>query len=229
MTSATAVQQNTAKQMLFLDFQLVQMPHFTARRKSGQSHVKSCRSLQRLSASSRSRRSSSGECTKKDTAMSLNFVCSGWPTSGPECNTDALKPHYKSQMEICEVNGVLLRDCRVIVPQELQSKVITMLHQSYRGIVRMKTMARLYDWWPNIETSIETCCKVCTVCAVTSPAPAANLSPLPDEPWDHIDVDFAGSFLGNMWMLVINAYSKWSSVVRMPNYLTIIIWRSTFS
>ena len=120
-----------------------------------------------------------GECTKKDTVLSqvLNFVCNGWPTSGPECKMDALKPYFNAQMEICEVNGVLLlQDCRVIVPQELQSKVITMLHQSHRGIVRMKTMARLYVWWPNIEMSIETCCKACNVCVVTAPARTASCS-----------------------------------------------------
>ena len=63
---------------------------------------------------------------------------------------------------------------------------------------------------------------VCNVCAVTAPAPAAKLSslPLPDEPWDRIHVDFAGPFLGNMWMLVMGAYSKWPSVVRMSNYST---------
>ena len=77
-------------------------------------------------------------------------------------------------MEICEVNIVQLRDCRVIVTQELQSKVITILHKSRRGIVRMKTMARLFVWWSYIETSIETCCKACNACAVTAPAPAAN-------------------------------------------------------
>ena len=74
----------------------------------------------------------------------------------------------------------------------------------------------------SIETSIGTCCKAYNVCAVTAPAPAAKLSPwpLPDEPWDRIHVDFAGPFLGNMWMLVMNAYSKWPSVVLMPNYPT---------
>ena len=74
----------------------------------------------------------------------------------------------------------------------------------------------------SIETSIGTCCKAYNVCAVTAPAPAANLSlwPLPDDPWDRIHVDFAGPFLGNMWMLVMDAYSKWPSVVRMPNYPT---------
>ena len=86
----------------------------------------------------------------------------------------------------------------------------------------MKTMARLYVWWPNVEASVEACCKARNVCVVTAPAPTANLSPwpLPDEPWDRIHVDFAGPFLGNMWMLVMDAYSKWPSVVRMSKYPT---------
>ncbi len=94
-----------------------------------------------------------GDCTKKETVLLqvLNFVCKGWPTSGPECKMDALKPYFNAQMEICEVNGVLLRDCRVIVQQKLQRRVITMLHRSHCGIVCMKTMARLYGWWPNID------------------------------------------------------------------------------
>ena len=165
-----------------------------------------------------------GECTNKDTVLSqvVNFVRNGWPTSGPECKMNIMKPYFNAQMEICEVNGVLIRDCRVIVPQELQSKVITMLHKSHRGIVRMKTMARLYVWWPNIETTIETCCKACTVCAVTAPAPAANLSPwpIPDNPWVRVHVDFAGPFLGSMWLLAMDAHSKWPSVIRLANYPT---------
>ena len=72
------------------------------------------------------------ECNKKDKVLSqvVHFVRSGWPTSGPECKMNSMKPYFNAQMEICEVNGVLIRDCRVIFPQELQSKV--------------KTMARLY-------------------------------------------------------------------------------------
>ena len=123
------------------------------------------------------------------------------------------------------MNGVLVRDIRVIVLHELQSKGITMLHHSHRGIVRMKTMARLPAISlvaTNIGTSINTCCKACNVCAVTASAPAANLSPwpLPDEPWDRIHVDFAGSCLRNIWRLIMDAYSKWPSADRMPNYPT---------
>ena len=205
--------------MLFPDFQPVQMSHLTAMWKSVQSHLKSCRSPQRLSCSNFPLKSKlEGKCTKKDAVLSqvLNFMCNGWPTSGPECKMDALKPYANAQ--ICEVNSVLLRDCHVIVPQELQSKMITMLHQSHRGIVLMKTMALLYVWWPNIDTRIKTSCKPCNVCTVTAPAPASNLPSclLPDEPWDRIHMDFVGQFLGDI--LVMDAHSKWPSLVGMPNY-----------
>ena len=70
------------------------------------------------------------KCTKKDSVLSqvLNFVRNGWQTSGPECKMDALRPFFNAQTEICEVNGILLRDCRVVVPTELQTKVITNHH-----------------------------------------------------------------------------------------------------
>ena len=165
-----------------------------------------------------------GECTKKDTIMSqvLNFVRNGWPTSGPEGKIDALKTYFNAQMEISDVNGVLLRDCRVIVPHELHTKVISILHQSRREIVRMKTMAQLYVWWPNIEKSIETYCKACNVCAVTAPAPAVNFAPwpIPDTPWDRVHVDFAGPSRGSMWLLAMDAHSKWPSIIRRMNYPT---------
>ena len=60
MISVTA---NTATHRLFLDFMSIRMSHFTAKRKSVQSYLKSNRSQQRLSASSTSRRSSSGSAS----------------------------------------------------------------------------------------------------------------------------------------------------------------------
>ena len=57
---------------------------------------------------------------------------------------------------------------------------------------------------------------------VTAPAPAANLSPwpIPDNPWDRVHVDFAGPFLRSMWLLAMDAHSKWPSVIRLANYPT---------
>ena len=39
-------------------------------------------------------------------------------------------------------------------------------------------------------------------------------------PWDRVHVNFAGPFLGSMWLLAMDAHSKWPSVIRLANYPT---------
>ena len=95
----------------------------------------------------------------------------------------------------------------------------------------------------NIETSIKACCKACNACPVTAPAQQllrvqAHLLPwpLPDEPWDLIHVDCSDPIifllLNDMWMLVMDAYSRSPSLLRMSNYPTTettTIWSSILS
>ena len=148
MTSTTALRQNTAAQMLSLDFQPRPDVAFNREEEVGAVTSEVLQIATEIINELQITSKLVGECTKKDKVLSqvVNFMRNGWPTSGPECKKGILKRYFNVQMEICEVNGVLLRDCRVIVPQELQNMVITMLHQSHCGIVRMKTMARLYVW-----------------------------------------------------------------------------------
>ena len=39
-------------------------------------------------------------------------------------------------------------------------------------------------------------------------------------PWERVHVNFAGPFLGSMWLLAMDAHSKWPSVIRLANYPT---------
>ena len=39
-------------------------------------------------------------------------------------------------------------------------------------------------------------------------------------PWDRVHVNFTGPFLGSMWLLAMDAHSKWPSVIRLANYPT---------
>ena len=39
-------------------------------------------------------------------------------------------------------------------------------------------------------------------------------------PWDRVHVNFAGPFMGSMWLLAVDAHSKWPSVIRLANYPT---------
>lgn len=42
----------------------------------------------------------------------------------------------------------------------------------------------------------------------------------PSSPWDRIHIDFAGPFMGEMFMIVVDAHSKWLEVVRMSSTTT---------
>ena len=58
----------------------------------------------------------------------------------------------------------------------------------------------------------------CHDCQQQRSAPAsAKLHPweFPNRPWSHIHVDFAGPFLGYMFLVIVDAYSKWIEVCKV--------------
>ena len=114
----------------------------------------------------------------------------------------------------------LLWGIRVIIPQQLRALILTDLHRSHPGVVRMKCIARSYFWWPGLDQDIETLVKECKPCQQEKPSPpAAPLHPWiwPATPWKRVHVDFAGPFQGKMFLIVINAHSEWPEVVTMTS------------
>ena len=59
----------------------------------------------------------------------------------------------------------------------------------------------------------------CSECQVNQKAPAA--APMhpwewPAQPWSRIHIDYAGPFLGKMFLIVVGAHSKWIEVELVP-------------
>ena len=128
-----------------------------------------------------------------------------------------VRTYLNAQTEITSKDGVLLRDSRVIIPTAFRARVLNMLQLTHIEIVRMQSLARIHVWWPNIEVDIAAHCKDCTACAETGPNLLENLSawPVPDGPQKRIHIDFAGPFLDDMWLVVMDAYSKWPHVLKL--------------
>ncbi len=57
--------------------------------------------------------------------------------------------------------GVLLRGHRVVVPKLLQKAVLQELQATHTGIVKIKSLARNYVWWKNIDHDIEHLVRSC--------------------------------------------------------------------
>ena len=61
---------------------------------------------------------------------------------------------------------------RVIIPTSLRSVVLNELHEVHTGVVRMKSLARSFVWWPNLDHNIEQVVKDCNVCQQHAHLPA---------------------------------------------------------
>ena len=161
----------------------------------------------------------------------IQYTLSGWP----EVVTTELKPYERRQHELTIECGCLLWGSRVIVPSKLQSYVLGELHVSHPGIVRMKSLSRRHIWWPNLDKDLEEMVSKCTPCQANhNKPPPAPLHPWswPTGIWQRIHIDFAGPFLGHMFFLVIDAYSKWLEIFVMPTTTsskTIEVLRSLFA
>ena len=74
----------------------------------------------------------------------------------------------------------------MIIPKRHQSALLQQLHEDHFGIVRTKTIARNYFWFPGIDKSIEDMISACPTCQTVQHDPVK--SPLmpwkcPSHPW----------------------------------------------
>ncbi|MGH0157174.1 UNVERIFIED_CONTAM: hypothetical protein FKN15_033151 [Acipenser sinensis] len=146
-----------------------------------------------------------------------------------------LLPYYQRRNELSISSGCLLWGMRIIVPTKLRTQVLEELHVGHLGVVKMKSLARSYVWWPGIDQQIEELIKGCSGCQHIQNAPrAAPLHPWewPTIPWQRIHIDFAGPFMGQMFLVVVDACSKWPEVFLMNTTTTtrtIDVLRSLFA
>ena len=116
------------------------------------------------------------------------------------------------QHELSVDSGYLLWGSRVVIPVKMREKILEMLHSTHMGMSSMKSLARGYLWWPGLDSEIERVAKRCEACSLNqrltnraAPHPWIR----PTGPWERVHIYFAGAFLGYMWLLIVDAYSKW--------------------
>ena len=111
----------------------------------------------------------------------------------------------------------------MIVPPQGHTAALEELHETHPGVSKMKALARSYIWWPGMDGEIAEVVKNCPSCQVTRPSPpVAQLHPWewPSEPWSRLHIDFAGPFMGHMYLVLVDSHSKWLDVQVMQSITT---------
>lgn len=118
--------------------------------------------------------------------------------------------------ELCFAGNILLRGTRIVMPEKLQHRTIQLAHEGHPGMTKMKQRLRAKVWWPKIDAVAENCVKKCHGCTmVSAPPPPEPLKRtiLPNEPWQHIALDFLGPLpSGDNLLVIVDYFSRFVEV-----------------
>ena len=144
---------------------------------------------------------------------------------------------YSRKDELTVHQGCIKWGSRVVVPTKLRRQVLEVLHESHIGVVK-KALARSYILWPGIDREIEELARGCSGCQrvqhapKSSPTSSVGVAIFPLATYSRYYYDYAGPFLGMMFLVVVDASSKWPEVITMHSTTaskTIEVLRAVFA
>ena len=155
--------------------------------------------------------------TQKDPFLTklLEYIMNGWPSNIPK----DFKHWFKSLDKLSAENGIVLFEDRVWMPGTLKKRALEALHDGHVGMVRMKTMAKKYLFWPGLSRDIESYAGSCETCKSTSSRTQKEEFfswPMANGPWERIHIDFF-HFGGRTFLIVVDAFSKWVEIKEMSS------------
>ena len=124
----------------------------------------------------------------------------------------SMQPYQRRKHELSIEDGCVLWGNRIIIPPPGRAKVIDTLHEGHPGMARMKCLARCYVWWPSMEQELEKKVKECLQCQMMQNSPPqipTHPWEWPQRPWARLHIDYAGPFMGKMFLVAVDAHSKW--------------------
>ena len=147
----------------------------------------------------------------------MKYTLTGWPQCLKDVITEA-HPYHGARDDLSVANGLLLRDCRIVIPTKLRPDLLTKIHHGHQGVTKCRERAKQSVWWPGISQNIADMVAKCQHC-ITNKHSQHNerLIPttLPERPWQHIGADMM-TFQNKEYLILMDYYSRYLEVVYTP-------------
>lgn len=128
----------------------------------------------------------------------------------------SLKPYYQFSSEISIVNGLLMRNSRIIIPAKLRADVLAQIHTGHQGLNKCRERARQSVWWPGLSKEIKNLVESCQTCRqnYTQKDEPLISSPFPELPWQKVGMDLF-EFKKSTYLLVVDYYSRYIEIAKL--------------
>ena len=129
-------------------------------------------------------------------------------------------PYRPHRSHLSTSFGLLFYNDRIVIPENMRTTVIAMLHHGHTSAGKMEKLAEAF-WWPGMNRKIHEKVESCPSCRAAGknlitqiPSTEKNNLDIVTEPNQEIQLDFAGPIKsrtrGDVYILVaIDRFSKW--------------------
>lgn len=146
----------------------------------------------------------------------MRFSTEGLPTIWKSLPVE-LRNYRQILPELYTLDGIVLKDRRMVIPALLRTDYIKRLHSGHMGIEKTKKLARQYYYWPGMDYDIEVWIRRCSTCNANKRKQTKQplmQHPVPDYPWQKVGCDIFTS-RGQDYLLTVDYFSKFAEVSRL--------------
>jgi len=86
-----------------------------------------------------------------------------WPNKVSQVSKE-IRDFWNYQDELTEVNGLILKGGRLVIPTAMRNEILNKVHVIHWGIVKHKQSARDLVFWPGMSKEIEEMVSKCDTC-----------------------------------------------------------------
>lgn len=112
--------------------------------------------------------------------------------------------------DLSHCDDLILRGDRIVVPRQLQERIVQLAHIGHQGSTGIKAHLRSKVWFPGMDKMIEQTVRSCKPCQMTGlpdkPNPITRR--IPTEPWQDLAMDFKEGLPSGESLLVVVCYTS---------------------
>ncbi|CAC5382924.1 unnamed protein product [Mytilus coruscus] len=159
------------------------------------------------------------ETSKDGTLQTLTrLIIDGWPDDKNEVTKEVFE-YWNFRDELSNVNGIILKGEKIIIPASMRENMLNKLHEGHLGIEKTRKLARDSIFWPGINAQITDFISKYSVCLESrrsnTKKPMAE-SETPELPWMTVGIDIF-YWNNNNYLIIVDYYSRYFEIARLEN------------